>query len=397
MAVRSLNYLSLCTGGGGLDIGFELAVEHARAVCYMEREAFACAHLVAAIEKGLMAPAPLWSDVTTFNGRPWRGAVDFVIGGIPCQPHSQAGKQLGDDDERDLWSDARRIIVQSGAWGVLIENVEGMLSSGGARRVRRDLQRLGFIVEGGLFSAAECGATHQRNRVFILAVADRLGARLEGLRRHGDGSGEPGRHNPQAHGPARSRGVSMGDADFERRGEGRAEPAFQRRRAAADGASDAMGDAAITRLHASTFAGAHRSDESGGARDAELERRGGALANAGAGGCDGRANVAERGPQGRGFPEWTGVGMQPPGPRDFDGWRDVLERAPQLEPAFRRMADGVAAALDIDRIDRLRMLGNGVHPLQAAYAIRTLCARITEQIGAGAGEFILTREAASAA
>jgi DNA (cytosine-5)-methyltransferase 1 len=70
-----------------------------------------------------MAEAAIWSDVTTFDGRPWRGLVDGVIGGIPCQPHSLAGKRQGSDDERDLWSDARRIIVQSGAWFVLIENV----------------------------------------------------------------------------------------------------------------------------------------------------------------------------------------------------------------------------------------------------------------------------------
>jgi site-specific DNA-cytosine methylase len=99
--------------------------------------------------------------------------VDGLIGGIPCQPHSLAGKRLGEDDERDLWSDARRIIVQSGAWFVLIENVRGMLSSGGAERVWRDLHRLGFTVEVGLFTATEVGASHERERLFILAVADR--------------------------------------------------------------------------------------------------------------------------------------------------------------------------------------------------------------------------------
>lgn len=392
MAVRSLNYLSLCTGGGGLDVGFDLVVGNARPVCYMEREAFACAHLVAAIEQGLMAPAPLWSDVTTFNGRVWRGVVDCVIGGIPCQPHSQAGKQLGEDDERDLWSDARRIIVQSGAWGVLIENVEGMLSSGGARRVRRDLQRLGFVVEGGLFSAAEVGATHQRNRVFILAINEQRLADADGagLERIGADLGALGREDARQ----LSRlcgGATLGDANFERRGEGRAEPAFRRRLATADGTGDAMADADEPVVRGISSTGKLAVDE----RDASA--CGSALANAGAGGRDGRENVEERRPQGRSFPEWTGVGMQPPGPRDFDGWRDVLERAPQLEPAFRRMADGVAAVLDADRIDRLRMLGNGVHPLQAAYAIRTLCARLAARTGAGAGEPVLTREAASAA
>lgn len=166
-----LNILSICTGGAGLDLGIELAVPGARTVCMVEREAFAGAQLVSAMEAGLLAPAPIWSDATTFDGRQWRGAVDGLIGGIPCQPHSLAGKRLGEEDERDLWSTARRIIVQSGAWFVLIENVRGMLSSGGAERVRRDLHRLGFAVEGGLFTASEVGASHERERFFILAVA----------------------------------------------------------------------------------------------------------------------------------------------------------------------------------------------------------------------------------
>lgn len=127
-----LNLISLCTGGGGLDLGVELAIPSARAVCMVEREAFAVARLVSAMEAGLLAPAAVWSDARSLDGRRWRGIVDGVIGGIPCQPHSLAGKRLAGRDERDLWSAARRIIVQSRAWFVLIENVGGMLSSGGA-------------------------------------------------------------------------------------------------------------------------------------------------------------------------------------------------------------------------------------------------------------------------
>ena len=129
---QSLDILSICTGGGGLDLGIELAVQGARSVCMVEREGFAVAQLVSAMEAGLMAPAPIWSDARTFNGRAWRGAVDGLIGGIPCQPHSLAGRKKGQHDARDLWSSARRIIVQSGAWFVLIENVGVMHSAEGA-------------------------------------------------------------------------------------------------------------------------------------------------------------------------------------------------------------------------------------------------------------------------
>ena len=160
-----IRYLSICTGGGGLDLGLELAISRSRPVAYVEREAFACAHLVAAMEQGLLAPAPVWSDARTFPGRRFRGRVDCVIGGIPCQPHSIAGKRLGRDDERDLWSPLRRIVVQTGAWCALIENVPGMVTSGGLARVWRDLHRLGFAVEAGLFSAEEVGASHGRERL----------------------------------------------------------------------------------------------------------------------------------------------------------------------------------------------------------------------------------------
>ena len=185
-----LNVLSICTGGGGLDRALELAIPNARPIVCVEREAFAIASLVSQIEDGLMAPAAIWSDVRTFDGRPWRGLVDGVIGGIPCQPHSLAGRRGGSDDERDLWSPTRRIIVQARPWFVLIENVAGMLSAGndevpGAFRVRRDLRKLGYEVEGGLFRASDVGLPHERERIFILGVADhhgvRCGARIADL------------------------------------------------------------------------------------------------------------------------------------------------------------------------------------------------------------------------
>lgn len=211
-----IDILSLCTGGAGLDLGVELAIPGARTVCMVEREAFAVAHLVAAMEQGLLAPAPVWSDARTFNGRAWRGAVDGLIGGIPCQPWSRAGKRIGKDDERDLWPAARRIVVQSRAWFVLIENVPGMVDEGGAERIWRDLQRLGFTLEGGLFSAAETGAAIRRDRLFILAVADDARCQRTIGKRQPDQKGQ-WRSSPRSqslrpvgrHGPPRPDQVSL--------------------------------------------------------------------------------------------------------------------------------------------------------------------------------------------
>ena len=104
--------LSLYSGGGGLDIGFRLAVPAARTVCYVERDAASVALLVDHMQTGQLDDAPLWTDSGTFDGKPWRGAVDWIIGGFPCQPFSVAGKQLGTDDERvSLYVAAKRIRV----------------------------------------------------------------------------------------------------------------------------------------------------------------------------------------------------------------------------------------------------------------------------------------------
>jgi len=392
-----LDVISLCTGGGGLDLGLELALPGARAVCMVEREAFAVAHLVSAMEQGLLAPCPVWSDARTFDGRPWRGLVDGLIGGIPCQPHSLAGRKRGSIDERDLWSPTRRIIAQARPWFVLIENVAGMLSPGdddvaGAQRVWRDLRRLGFAVEGGLFRASEIGAPHERERLFILgvlddaegwrerrvaggagsaaapdasgnahgaygdaydpgkAMADAGGARLQrGELGRASGSLD-GQHAPR---PATEfRGASVVDAALLGRGEGRPEPSLRSGRDTIAGTSLTLADADLAQLRREPPAG----------ELAQLQQ-------------DDR------------------LGPFPPGPADIDGWRRVLAHSPDLEPAVRRMADGVAARLDLSgphaaRIERLRMLGNGVVPLQAAYAIRTLAARLAARGSAGAARLV---------
>lgn len=311
---RHIDILSLCTGGGGLDLGIELAVPGARSVCMVEREAFAVAHLVSAMQSGLLAPAPVWSDARTFDGRRWRGAVDGVIGGIPCQPHSLAGRKRGSLDERDLWSDARRVVVQARAWFCLIENVGGMLSAGadevaGAERVWRDLRKLGFAVEIGLFTAAEVGAPHERERLFILGVHDELAdAGNRGA------FGEPG----DLCAPA------GGDRSIEKNG--------AERDAGHGGAG--MADAICEGLE-----GSERRASRPGVEGSAVERGGeGAVDAARHRGREGR-QVAKVG-QLTGCTDFDGTGLFPPGPADLDRWRGVLAHSPDLEPAVRRMADG---------------------------------------------------------
>ena len=76
MALPTPTVISICTGAGGLDLGFRLAHPAARTICYVEREAFPVANLVAAMEADLLDAAPVWDDLQTFDGGPWRGVVD---------------------------------------------------------------------------------------------------------------------------------------------------------------------------------------------------------------------------------------------------------------------------------------------------------------------------------
>jgi len=152
-----------------LDIGVGLALPDSRVVCYIEREAYACEILCSRMEDKALDDAPVWTDLATFDGGPWRGIVDGIVGGIPCQPHSLAGKRLGELDERDLWPVASRIVGEIMPAFVFLENVPGAVGYF-QRRVIPDLERLGYGVAAGLFSAAEVGASHRRERFFILAI-----------------------------------------------------------------------------------------------------------------------------------------------------------------------------------------------------------------------------------
>lgn len=172
-----LHGLSLCAGYGGLDLGLHIAEPLYRTVGFVERESHAAATLVARMEDQALAPAPIWDDLRTFDGRPWRGRVHIVSAGYPCQPFSAAGKRGGDTDPRHLWPTVARIVDEVEPELVFCENVEGHLSLGFADVVR-SLHGLGYSVKAGLFTAREAGASHRRRRLFLLAYADRGGRRL---------------------------------------------------------------------------------------------------------------------------------------------------------------------------------------------------------------------------
>lgn len=168
---KSPAILSLCPGMLGLERGLERAIGRVNVIAYVEIEAFIIANLVAAMEQGVLAPAPIWSDVKTFNPEPFRSKLHGIIGGYPCQPFSNAGNRLGTDDQRHLAPYIFRIIETTKPVWCFFENVEGHLTLG-YDTVYQSIRDLGYAVEAGIFSAEEAGAPHQRNRLFILAIRE---------------------------------------------------------------------------------------------------------------------------------------------------------------------------------------------------------------------------------
>ena len=163
----SLNELALFAGAGGGILGGKLLGW--RTVCAVEWEPYAASVLVARQNEGILSPFPIWDDVQTFDGKPWRGIVDVISGGFPCQDISSAGKGAGIDGERSgMWREMARIIRQVEPRFVFVEN-SPMLTSRGLGRVLGDLASMGFDAAWGVLGAADVGANHQRDRIWIVA------------------------------------------------------------------------------------------------------------------------------------------------------------------------------------------------------------------------------------
>jgi DNA (cytosine-5)-methyltransferase 1 len=170
-----VTHIGLCAGYGGIELGLHRAVRGMRTIALCEIEAFAIANLVSKMEAGLMDPAPIWPDLKTFPWAAFRDRVDILTGGYPCQPFSAAGQRRGKDDPRHLWpyiADGIRLLRPKLCF---FENVEGHISLG-LSDVIEDLAGMGYRTTWGIFSASECGAPHQRKRVFILAYDSSKGS-----------------------------------------------------------------------------------------------------------------------------------------------------------------------------------------------------------------------------
>lgn len=333
MAVRALH---LCSGYGG----FELALRPfgVSTVAHVERDAHAAAVVVARMADEALDQAPVWDDLSTFDGRPWRGRVDLVTAGFPCQPFSSAGQRGGVDDDRWLWPDIERIVAEVGPRFVVVENVPELVRHG-LPEVLCGLARLGFDAEWGLFAASDVGAPHRRQRLWLLAYADRgglqelgqlagsLGAWMAG---DVDGSGRADVGDASGARRRQDAGRSPGDEGTHGRGTHRTD--------LVERAGEDVADAACIRQR-------------------EQDREACAIARH-------HARLDAR---------WRGF---PPRPDDTDGWAAWIAGGGP-EPQVRRSPDGATGRMvrPVGLADRLHLLGNGLVPQCATEAIRQLAER----------------------
>jgi DNA (cytosine-5)-methyltransferase 1 len=166
-----MNELALFAGAGGGILGGILS--GFTTICAVEMEPY-CREVLLRRQRDRMLPLfPIWDDAKTFDGRPWRGAVDIITAGFPCQPFSVAGSQRGQADERNLWPHTIRILREVGPRYALLENVPGLLTHDYFGQILGDLADAGFDAEWDIVSAAEVGAPHLRKRLWIVAHAKR--------------------------------------------------------------------------------------------------------------------------------------------------------------------------------------------------------------------------------
>lgn len=288
---------------------------------------------------------PVYPDVRTFHPVP--GSCDIVTGGFPCQPFSQAGKRLGEDDPRNMWPHAVRVLRESGAPLGFFENVPGLLSSGYFGTVLGDLAEAGFDAEWCVLGADDVGAPHRRKRLWILAYRGSSDAgsgagQLQGEESHdgqpslvlSDAGGRSG--SPEA-GMYHEPSGELADAEREQL-EGIGNAAGLEGRHDGSGSSPWWCDPADV------------GDTAGEQDDAKR---------------DGPGRPCEQ--QGRA----AGSGAEAARPQDREASNDCAcgpDDDPWLaEPYVGRVATGVAS-----RVDRLRALGNGQVPQTMAAAFTYL-------------------------
>lgn len=162
-----LKSIEICAGAGGQALGLEMAgFTHTLLVEY-EKDYCNC----------LLSNRPYWDvkckDVRDFDGKPFHNKIDLLSGGVPCPPFSMAGKQLGNEDERDLFPEMLRLVEEINPRAVMIENVRGLLAPKFEEyrtSIVNRLKELNYSVHVKLLNASDFGVPQLRPRVIIVGI-----------------------------------------------------------------------------------------------------------------------------------------------------------------------------------------------------------------------------------
>lgn len=170
---HKLNTFHLFAGAGGGILADLLLGHNPIGAC--EIEPYPRDVLLARQRDGILPAFPIWDDVCTLDGTPWRGTVDVLCGGFPCQDISAAGKGAGITGERSgLWKEYARLIGEMRPRFVFAEN-SPLLRTRGLGVVLEDLAALGYNARWGVLGARDVGAPHKRDRMWVLAYANNSG------------------------------------------------------------------------------------------------------------------------------------------------------------------------------------------------------------------------------
>ena len=310
-----MNELHLFAGTGGGILGGML-LGHT-CVCAVEIEPYCRKVLLQRQRDGMLPKFPIWDDVRTFDGKPWRGKVDIICGGFPCQDISCAGKGAGIDGERSgLWSEFARIISEVRPRYAFVEN-SPMLAIRGLGRVLGDLSQIGYDAQWCVMGADDVGAPHIRKRMWILAYPRyKCGGHSFRQRIRGTCERELGKTEWQSETVAVARPSARTEivSDTELFGNGRREQ-FEKSQQKEGNTSEALSYPQVPRQP---------------------------------GGLNRQAQVQF----GQSCTWWD---------------RDPADQDGAFESQLGRVADGVA-----NRVDRLKAIGNGQVPLVVATAFRLL-------------------------
>jgi DNA (cytosine-5)-methyltransferase 1 len=159
--------LHLFAGAGGGILG-GILLGHT-CVCAVEIEPYCRKVLLQRQRDGILPKFPIWDDIKTFDGKPWRGKVDVVCGGFPCQDISTAGKGGGIYGSRSgLWGEMSRVVCEVRPRFVFVENSPALVVRG-LGRVLGDLAQMGFNARWGVFGTKDVGGHCNGKRIWIIA------------------------------------------------------------------------------------------------------------------------------------------------------------------------------------------------------------------------------------